>query len=640
MSQEDSIWEHEEELQGNGAGSPEGIPEGSSVRVLARTLSYALDSLTRVSLTPGPSSRLSSLEEQLQPDSSPEYPAGIPPVENMSTPDEASSAHIEAGNAMFKSANPTPKEELAQGACELPRTSRGDDPKTVKKNKDANCVGLKHKYELNSFQITGSNQEEEDDTSTPQARSTQDALISTRYKNKLLHAKMKACDLLPGIMVPTLLDPDAPTPAGRWDFSKKFHVLKEHSQITKKQIVLWGSDCMCWGSNDSPIDGVTYERQDQDWIYTLARNSCSSGLNMKVETEWEKLEGHQQAGAVYLWMILDVIVNITPDVAAGLKARIKTFGQKGLRGVYPRGENVERMVLDISSVADALDQLGVLPEDAVTDIVQGLSLASHIKFAKMFADYASDLKNPLMTAVTLAGDTTFEKISTVLSTALTTYASYCLSTGDDAWMRTSSVRANTATTPPAGFKCDNCLGPHYMNACPKEFDEAAIARNRAARGASGGRGGGRSQGRGGRGGRGRGGRTGYSKGKFSPPAPGEVARLVNNKAYAACKHCGWNTGATAHTTGAHGLSAKLGYQQSYILHEAMNKVKDDDNGNGGSEQQQQLVVTTSPPGAKEMMSAMVDRCSAIEKDESDPDQAHFAGMMGVFFQSLMKSKKE
>ena len=74
----------------------------------------------------------------------------------------------------------------------------------------------------------------------------------------------------------------------------------------------------------------------------------------------------------------------------------------------------------------------------------------------------------------------------------------------------------------------------------------------------------------------------------------------------------------------------------------MIKVKsgDDDDGNGGSDQQQQLVVTTSPPGAKEMMSAMVDRCSAIDKDESDPDQAHFAGMMGVFFQSLMKSKKE
>ena len=40
----------------------------------------------------------------------------------------------------------------------------------------------------------------------------------------------------------------------------------------------------------------------------------------------------------------------------------------------------------------------LLPTDAGTNIVQGLSLASHIKFAKMFADYASDLKNPLLRA--------------------------------------------------------------------------------------------------------------------------------------------------------------------------------------------------------------------------------------------------
>ena len=181
---------------------------------------------------------------------------------------------------------------------------------------------------------------------------------------------------------------------------------------------------MLWGLNASLIDGITYERQDRDWMYTLARNSCTTGLNIKTETARENLEVHQQAGVVYLWLMLDVIVNITDNVTAGLKSRIKAFRQKGLSGMYLRGENVEKMVLDMSSIADALDQLGVLPDDAVTDIVQGLSLASHLKFAKMFADYASDLKNPLMKGVELDGDTAYEKISTVLTTALESYASY------------------------------------------------------------------------------------------------------------------------------------------------------------------------------------------------------------------------
>ena len=91
----------------------------------------------------------------------------------------------------------------------------------------------------------------------------------------------------------------------------------------------------------------------QDWIYTLAHNSCTTGLNVKIETVWEKLEGHQQADVVYLWLVFNVIINITDEVTAGLKSRIKTFGQKGLSEMYLRGENVERMVLDISSITDA-----------------------------------------------------------------------------------------------------------------------------------------------------------------------------------------------------------------------------------------------------------------------------------------------
>ena len=72
----------------------------------------------------------------------------------------------------------------------------------------------------------------------------------------------------------------------------------------------------------------------QDWIYTLSRNSCTAGLNVRIETAWEKLEGHHQAGVVYLWLILDVIINITDDIAAGLKSRINVFDQKGLSRMY------------------------------------------------------------------------------------------------------------------------------------------------------------------------------------------------------------------------------------------------------------------------------------------------------------------
>ena len=56
------------------------------------------------------------------------------------------------------------------------------------------------------------------------------------------------------------------------------------------------------------------------------------------------------------------------------------------------------MVLDYSSIYHyhSLDQLGILPEDAITGVIKGLALVAHVELAKMFANFASDLKNLLI----------------------------------------------------------------------------------------------------------------------------------------------------------------------------------------------------------------------------------------------------
>ena len=213
MSTQDQLREEDEAYEGDNIGSFVGAPEG----FLSRSLSRADTLLQRVSLTPGP--RPPSREEQLQEDSSGDPLAGSSSVlRDLSTTlemagdSDAATAVPAVAASMFKSLDPTPKEEFAQGACELPRTSRGDDAKTIKKNKDACCVGLKQKYELNSFQFTGSNQEDEDDTS-PAARSTQDTLLSMSYKNGLMYSALKACDALNGVLVPRLFNANGTTPA-------------------------------------------------------------------------------------------------------------------------------------------------------------------------------------------------------------------------------------------------------------------------------------------------------------------------------------------------------------------------------------------------------------------------------------------
>ena len=135
--------------------------------------------------------------------------------------------------SMFKTSDPTPIEDLAGGACELPHTSWGEYPKTIKKNKDTSCSGLKYKYQLNPFQVTGSTQADKHYDASPAEKSTQYALISTSFNNEQMFAKMKAFDLLEGVMVPVLVDPDGYIPNDRWDFDTHYNFLLEHIKVSQ-----------------------------------------------------------------------------------------------------------------------------------------------------------------------------------------------------------------------------------------------------------------------------------------------------------------------------------------------------------------------------------------------------------------------
>ena len=116
----------------------------------------------------------------------------------------------------------------------------------------------------------------------------------------------------------------------------------------------------------------------------------------------------------------------------------------------------------------------------------------------------------------------------------------------------------------------------------------------------------------------------------------ETARLINGKVYAACKECGWNRDPTKHTTGACTLSVQKGYNASHTLVNAKKAVRAD-----ADKDEEKTPAKKSGDSTKvEVMTAMLRQCETIEKEEDDPDRANFAGMMGAFMKSMMKSKKE
>ena len=137
MSVEHQLREEDKAYEGDNLGLFVGASEG----FLSRTLSRANALLQYVRLTPGP--HPPSQEGQLQEDPSGDPLPGsssvlrdLSPSIEITDDSDAATAVSAVAASMFKSSDPTPKEEFAQGACEIPCTSREDDTKTVKKNKD------------------------------------------------------------------------------------------------------------------------------------------------------------------------------------------------------------------------------------------------------------------------------------------------------------------------------------------------------------------------------------------------------------------------------------------------------------------------------------------------------------------------
>ena len=128
--------------------------------------------------------------------------------------------------------------------------------------------------------------------------------------------------------------------------------------------------------------------------------------------------------------MLDIIVNITPDVAKGLKELLKQLTDKGTKGCYPGSENVESLAVDVLHICEVLEQKGCLPAETPADLLQGLANMSHERSRKMFADFRADVDNPVNDAE-LEG-TTLEQVIKILKTASAMHALFSLCTGDDA----------------------------------------------------------------------------------------------------------------------------------------------------------------------------------------------------------------
>ena len=77
------------------------------------------------------------------------------------------------------------------------------------------------------------------------------------------------------------------------------------------------------------------------------------------------------------------------------------------------------------------------------------------------------------------------------------------------------------------------------------------------------------------------------------------------------------------------MSSKSGYSTSFALQTKLNKLVAG-NGNGGD------APVKKKSNDIDILASMMEQCTLIEKENEDPDQANFAGLMGAFMEMLLK----
>ena len=546
---------------------------------------------------------------------------------------------------MFVSTGPLDETRLAGGACQHPRSERvrlkaANDLKSLDKIKRGAVAALPLKFTLPNFLITQQYEEEDETGMNAPTKDATEAIIGVAFRCKAAKIRAKQYDLLNALNVPTLKDINGLTPLERWDFTLRRNLFDLFGTITKEEILMWSSDSLLWCKTES-------DREDQEWLLELARNSCTLELQVNVDRAFDKLPPKHQGGVVYWWLVFQAVVQINDDIVTGLKNKIKQFALKGMLGYT--GENVESARTEIIAICTRLFERNALPDDAVNDIIQGLGKASHKGFAKIFEDFLTAKKNTLLVTNTILIGTSLEQIDLLFEEAGSHYATFVL---NNEWVNVPSV--HFAGDGGKGIECDNCKGPHTVPNCDKPRDEARIVRNRQAR--LGNRGGGR--GGGGRGGGGRGGahssgrgggantnRNGYGRGKWSPPKDSsQLVKKIDKKVYCACKICGWNNENGGHTTGSHDkyVDAPTAYMMSSNLKIAIAKCKGDwvstskRGGTGGDNNNNNNNGGSNDDSPAAGFNAMLSKLELYEKEAENPDDSAAAGAFGKILRAMLK----
>ncbi len=268
------------------------------------------------------------------------------------------------------------------------------------------------------------------------------------------------------VEIPEYADSSKPATKGRWS-NKTINLLENPTSVSLEHVKAYTSDLIRRTKADSTA------RQTQFWSLKALQKSVSGDLKTLIDDKFDVLPIDEQGGSVYLKLLFDIVYNMTEPVIRALHKWIKNFRRNGIKLVID--ENVLIFVTTCKNICKRLDEIGQLPLDAVTDILEGLIKCSHSEFSDTFAHYRTLAGQSLLTVPSFKNKTVYEKVMIYLEQAQDLYIVY---TVNGTWkFKFKSYYTGTGVHDLICFNCGK--KGHGVRNCKEPRDQARIDKNLA-----------------------------------------------------------------------------------------------------------------------------------------------------------------
>jgi hypothetical protein len=424
----------------------------------------------------------------------------------------------------FVDSSPISEFDFAKNQVIIPKNKRGTEGSKEYSNAYALATtALSPKLGAAKHFVTRS-EDGEADPGNANYRNIQEQFVGNYSKIEDAQKHSVSYDFMEIVLVRKVVDSTATVLWEKYG-SETVNLFENWTHLTIQQVKEWQSDINRQGGDEN--------RRSSAWLLAFLRNSCTQELKDGIKDAFENLEPFEKGGATYLYLIMAHMFQMTTDVVTALKSVVTRFSRDGIAKI--KGENVFLAAKQLTAVVKSLARVDALSDEAVGEVMDGLSKGSVSKFTEVFK-LESTMYRSVKTSTTYSGgsQTALDQILHTLSKATSLYNS--LSTGNN-WHIPSGRVSN----------CWNCNGDHGVNKCKLPKDQGRIEANKkkweedkkkksGSVSSSSGSGGKQYD------------RSKFGGGSGSQKPSGSGVEKFNNVWHMFCKSCGWNC---THSSGFH-----------------------------------------------------------------------------------------